>query len=184
MVLQRRQQPVDQISQEELNALDPARLMTNAAGTYPSVWSEVGHVTDPRTAKLCKRVEIYPYSSDTEMYNYLGYTVPEEAPVTVLLATVLPPEVDEHVLRAGAIADAMRKRMSDALEGQPAQLDVAAHWRNEYRAQETVWERVIQDAARADTPSDDVTFILRRTAFTPSFDITTARDEVLARWPR
>lgn len=180
MVLQRRQQPITAISMDELDTMDPARMMTNAAGTYPTVFAERGHGTDNATQKTVRYVEIYPPSADTETYNYVGYVVPPD----LGLQDPIPPEVDEYVLREGVLADLMRHKMAAALEAQPPRMEEAAHWRNEYRAQETVWERKLNDAFRADSASDDITFVLRRNAYSPARDIVNAKDEVLARWPR
>ncbi len=67
------------------------------------------------------------------------------------------------------------------------QIDAAALFRNEKNALETKWERVIQEAKRADRGIDDTTFILQH--FGDEYgrgvrDITDARDEVYIRGDR
>jgi hypothetical protein len=67
------------------------------------------------------------------------------------------------------------------------QIDAAALFRNEKNTLETRWERVIQEAKRADRGIDDTSFILKN--YSGAYprgagDITDARDEIYYRGDR
>src|SRR3972149_3322057 len=130
-----------------LDAEAPERPL--AGGSAPTCWTEVGSrvTSDGVVAKV---IEVYPYASTDELYHYVFYpTVP-----TLRLQDELPPEIDEHVLREGVLIDAMRGEAAKAIRA--GGLEAAAFWRNEYRAQETRWERTILDAFRASAATDDL----------------------------
>jgi hypothetical protein len=174
MVHQRRHYPLEQPSLSRLNDLAPARTTVSGAG--PTVASEVG--LDEFGAK---RFEFYPYNTSDEVILYIYWSHPP------LLAPTdqVPPVVDEYILREGALIDAMRAEMVRALRAMPPQVEVAAVWRNDYRAQETKWDRYMIEASRHDRGVDDLELIFSSGLSRPGVgDIATARDHVLANWPR
>lgn len=80
-----------------------------------------------------KMVEVYPPSDVSEVMFYHYW---EEPAYSTSLA--VPAFVDTAILKEGVLIDLMRWKMSEALK--LSQVDVAGHWRNEYRAQETRWK--------------------------------------------
>lgn len=177
VVSMRTRRPLQKISIEELNIESPAR---DRVGSFPEYYCEAEDVYDANN-KLCRSLEIYPYGTDSEVFAYVAYPrVP-----TLRLLDQLPPEIDEHVLREGAMGDAYRHLMVKALNETPPAIEKAAVLRNEYRTQETTWRGHMNDAIRADRSVDDLTFIMQ-SANRPAYgvrDIVTARDEVWRRYP-
>ena len=176
MVNQRRRLPVHGTQLDALNDLAPERPYQ--PGDVAQFWCAVGDRVNP-DGVLCSAIELYPYSSTSEKYDYVFYPVTMDLGITDLLPTALDP----HVLREGVLADLMRVEMGKAIRrGDP---NGAAIWRNDYRAQETRWEKTILDAFHADSMTDDLAFILQRNGYTAlDRDIKTAWDVVLSRWPR
>mgnify|MGYP001592307605 CR=1 FL=1 len=176
IVAMRTRRPLQKLSIEELAIEAPAR---DRVGAQASVYSEGQSVIDAN-GKVCKSLEIYPYMTTSEVYSYVVYP----APPKLKLMDQLPPEIDEHVLREGALVDAFRFKMAQAIEA--GQIEAAATWRNEMRTQETKWKTWMDDAVRADRGVDDLTFILKRanSPITSRDDITNAYDYVMSRWPR
>jgi hypothetical protein len=167
IVFPRRRWPVQRVPRESMDVLNPARQYSTGGAVQ---WADVGHTL--HDGKLCKTIELYPYSLDPELY----YAVAYPHPITYELDDPLPPEIDDHVLREGAMIDAMRWRASQAADA--GKVDVAAYWRNEYRAQETLWERKLMDAFRAMGVGDDVSFLLGAFRMTgQEADIRTGRDQ-------
>lgn len=171
VVLMRRRWPLERLSLEELDRVAPSRQRVSDGA---SMYVEVGDRIDAE-GQVAKALELYPYATNAELYHYVFTPV---AP-SLKIDDPLPPEVDEHVLVEGALIDAMRWRMAQATD-----VNMAALWRNEYRAQETRWESTINDTYKADTASDDLTLILDRGGISGADrDIRTASDHVYARWP-
>jgi hypothetical protein len=166
----RRRMPIDRVSLPELNIYAPER---QHVGVGPYVYVET-----TSAASGAKRVELYPYPSLTEFISYVFWSVPanmgphDHVPVTI----------DPYMLKEGTLIDIMRYEMAKAANA--GRENMAAFWRNEYRAQSTTWEKTMLEAIRADRGSDDMTFILERHGLRPAGDIRTARDYVLANWPR
>jgi hypothetical protein len=108
------------------------------------------------------------------MLYYTYWDIPSELEIT----TTIPPQIDGYVLKEAAYIDFCRL-MSSTRERE-GKLEAAAYWRNEGRAQETKWAKIIQDATRADRGSDDLSFILQR-AGGPTFyeSILTKRDTTI-----
>lgn len=149
IVFPRRRWSVQRVPRESMDVLNPARQYSTGGAVQ---WADVGHTLS--NGQLCKTIELYPYSLDTELY----YAVAYPHPVSLALDDPIPPEIDDHVLREGAMIDAMRWKASK--EADAGKIDAAAYWRNEYRAQETMWERKLMDVFRATGTGDDVSFIL------------------------
>ena len=164
----RLRRPLRRKSLSELDSLAPAR---DSIGPGPEIWVEIGSIDGVKT------VEIYPpANSDAEHLYYTYWEIPEELP----FEAIIPAEIDPHVLVEGALIDVMRYKAGQAADN--LRIEAAAFWRNEYRAQETRWERFIREAIKADRGSDDATFILQSIGVpAPSFDITNAREEIFSR---
>jgi hypothetical protein len=144
------------------------------AGSYPIMVSQLG--TDS-SGDL--QVEFYPYADDSEIIHYVYWSMPS----TLSITTAIPPQIDPQVLKEGAEIDLHRYLMSKALAA--GQYEAAAILRNEKNALETKWERIIQEARRADRGIDDTSFILKHygTDWGRGIrgDITDARDEIFYR---
>jgi len=143
--------------------------------TGPAYFSEVGEAADG--AKL---LEFYPYSTTTEHVAYVYW----EKPRVYSRTEHLPGAVDSEKLKQGVLVDVMRWRMAKAADA--GNVELAALWRNEYRAQETVWKGVLQELIREDSGVDDTTFLVRSLgglSVQPSA-ITDAHAEVIARGQR
>lgn len=169
----RRRLPIQAVSRDVLDQRAPGRPW--ASGSGAQTWAEVGDRVNA-DGRVSKAVELYPYSTTNELYYYVFYTVP----ATLGLDDALPPELDPHVLVEGVLIDAMRYEMSRM--AQLGKIEAAALWRNEYRAQETRWERVILDAFRASSAIDDRGFLFASMNWMPVGDVMTARDDVWLRW--
>jgi hypothetical protein len=167
-----------ELGMEAMDFEYPARVVI--AGSGPEVVAEVGVDTDGT-----KLVELYPYATQQEMIRYAFWPVaPELRP-----GSALPLELDPQVLRDGTLIDVMRFEMAKALRAN--QVEVAATWRNEARAQETTWEKRIDEAIKSDHAQDDVTLILHTRGRPLAYSdqdpwIRTGREDAYSRlsnWP-
>jgi hypothetical protein len=173
MVQPRRRWVLGHTSLTEMDTAFPARDLVDGG---PRLWAEVGVAADQS-----KVIEVYPYTATSEVVQYTYWPTPPD----LGLRDPLPTVIDGYALKEGALIDLLRFEMARA--AQRGDHETAALLRNDYRAQSTVWERVILEAIRADRGTDDVTFLLNATGMTQGVgpgDITTAYDQVLSRWPR
>ena len=171
----RRRQPITRTSLAELDMLHPSRQRVSVG---PLLYAEVGEGINPSGARA-KQVELYPYCDNDELIHYVYWSEP---PILRLDET-LPASIDSYTLKEGALIDAMRMKMTEA--DKAGNVERTAFWRNEYRAQKTSWEQYILNAIRTDRGSDDVSFIMQSAGYAAaSSDIVTARDQVIANWPR
>ena len=161
-----RLKPIDWAS---LNMVHPSRRQV---GSSPWCWTEFG-VGLNAEGKECKLVEIYPYVAQRDVVHFTWWPDPP----LLDLESQLPKGVDVYVLREGVMVDLMRYKMAQATKAM--QIEQAALWRNDYRAQQTVWEKKIQEAVKADRGNDDLTAHLLDAPFgMGEFDITDARSHV------
>lgn len=159
------------ISYADINRRYPGRSVT---GVYPLVVSLVG--TDSSNYLM---IEVYPPPSESEIIHYVFWNLPS----ALAFGSTIPTQIDPWVLHTGAMIDLYRYEMAKALR--MGQVEQAAVWRNEMRAQMTTWKGVIQDAKRADRGTDDTSFILERLGESYyTGGQRTARDIVLDRWTR
>lgn len=128
--------------------------------------------------QLCKRVELYPYSSLNEVYNYLYWIEPRQLEPD----DQLPQGVEESVLKDGVLMDIMRYEMARNLR--VGQNEAAAIWRNDYRAQRSVWQDRIQEALRSDRGPDDAMSMMELPDPFQNEYIPNAHTTVYDRWPR
>lgn len=170
MVHLRSRQLIRGIPRAELDFQVPDRY--NASDAGPVVWAGTESAADGTL-----QVEFYPVPTQDELIAYVYWAQPP----MLRFDETIPPQVPDHVLREGALIDAMRYEAAKAMR--MGALEQATYWRNEYQAQSTRWERDILDAIRADRDVDDVTFILQSRGL-PGVrkDVTTAREMVYDRW--
>lgn len=173
MVNMERRHEVRVSSASALNLGEPERTLVNSDG--PWVFALLG-----RTAEDEIEIEFYPYPTKDTRIDYVYWSQPP-----VLALNDMVEGVDDYILVEGALIDLYRYRA--AQEANAGRTEVAAYWRNEYRAQETLWRRKLEEAKRGDRPVDDITFIYHRHGLpgaTSRRDITTAEDEIAARGNR
>lgn len=174
-VLQRLWRPLLTVSLDELDGTAPGRVWDQ--GT-PSAVAEIG-VAPVAGVGDVRLVTFYPYPKVDELIHYVYWAFP----LTLNFDDEVPRVIPDYTLREGALIDAMRYKMAKAIDA--GALEAAALYRNEYRAQETLWKAKLADAARGDRGVDDVSFILSSyggVGGQPGVDIRTAHDEVWARW--
>lgn len=159
------------ISADELNTLSPGR--TNYS-SFPVLVAQEGVDSDGSLM-----VEFYPYSQESEIIHYAYWKIPD----TLIITSEIPPQIDPYILKEGALIDLYRYLKSQSYAA--GNVDVGNSWRNDEHAQETKFERRIQEAVKTDRGVDDLSFILARfgTSGHRSRDITSARDIVYNRWP-
>jgi len=163
---QRRHREVVNRAFSVLDMVIPERQQVSDGPWY---WAEVGRSSNDRI-----RVELYPPSTDTELVNYVYW----DRPAVLGLTDSIPDGVTEYALTEGALIDLFRYRASQ--EANRGNVELAAYWRNESRAQATTWERTILEVGKADRAVDDVSFLLQYLgqAVPGSSEIATARGEV------
>lgn len=139
--------PLRNLPLAQLDYEAPARSWAQGV---PAVWCEIG----VKTLQGPRVIEVYPYPAQDELLHYVYWSFPR----TLGFDDDIPRVIPDYVLKEGALVNAMRYEMSKALR--LGQMEIAATWRNEYRAQQTSWKAAMADAARADRGVDDVTFIV------------------------
>ena len=172
----RRRVRVETLPTEFLDAIAPERNEINDVG--PSWVAEVGADHKQNAGRL---VEFYPYvKTNAELIHYVYWAEPS----VLALEDEIPQNIPDYVLREGALIDAMRYESGLAMRN--GQVEQAAFWRNEYRAQNTHWERIRLDAFRTDDGIDDLVMFLKESGITfrGQGDIRNARDEIWARGAR
>lgn len=161
------------IPADALDAEDPARTWSQGV---PGCVADVG--TTLVNGKEVRLVEIYPYAKVDELIHYTYWSLP----LTLKLNDEIPTFLPSYTLKDGALVNAMRYKAGQAVSA--GKLEEAAYWRNEYRSQETMWSKSLDDIARSDRGADDITFLLR--GYSRSWrgwdgTIMTAHDEAWAR---
>jgi hypothetical protein len=165
----RRHLDLELIGHVEMEVRAPARIPVRSGPLWlAEVGAYEGH----------KIFETYPYSDEDEHVEVAGYVAPPQ----LALRELIPESIDPYVLREGAIIDVMRWEAGRAARA--GQVDAAAYWRNEYRAQETRWMEFKRHAYKTDTAIDDVAFVVPMRGRTGSREIATARDEIWTRGNR
>ena len=167
-------QPVEFLSADSMQRRYPSRFLV---GPYPWVISEFG--SDLTQTGQPKLLEPYPSPNVATIMHYVYYSVP---PVIDFYSEI-PSTLDEHIPRELCMIPMMRYEMAKAARA--GQVEQAAFWRNEFRTQQTVAERLIDQAIQNDSGVDDQTFMIqtsrsrRRSA---DYDpIQTSREDVWSR---
>jgi len=163
------------VKRGSLDWLDVNAPQRVAIGGTPRWYAEVG-VSDDNQRVL----EFYPYDTEDALIRYTGYVVPEIESLNQ--KTVIPFYIDPHILAEGVLIDVMRRKM--ALAADAGQADSAALWRNDYRAQQTIWKQLKADFVDSTTTINDTEFILSSRGGIGSIDpdIKTGREERLNEW--
>lgn len=156
---------------QELERMVPDRLY-NTGG--PHYVADVG--VDPVSSR--RMLEVYAYSTQAEALSFRYWAKPRKFQAN----DELPDFIDEATLKEGVLVNCMRWLMAEALRKQDK--EGAAHWRNEYRAQETRWLKVFKpQLIKRDQALEDFAIEMRdgRTGYR---DVRSARDEVFVRGNR
>ncbi len=158
------------VNQTILDSMAPDR---HTVGAWPLYVSEAE--SHPETG--LPRVEIYPYSDLVEEIHYLYWPRPKE----LAWDEPLPQWLDLEAFREGVLIDVYRYKAAKAADG--LQIEVAAYWRNEYRAQMTTWKDALLRIYAAALSNDDQQFVMQRghQGALSDLDISTARDYVWLR---
>jgi hypothetical protein len=169
-MLTRLRLPIPLIPLEQMDREAPGRILTDQV---PHCVTQVG--VDSSNDIM---VEFYPYSDKSEIVHYVYWDVPSALTIT----STLPAQIDLYMLKEGVLIDAYRYLKAKARKA--GDHEGANSWRNDEFAQRTVWDRIIQDAVRADRGADDLTFILSMTANSRASNrgIINAHDHVYANW--
>lgn len=148
--------PLEEITHQELDLAMSGRVLV---ADIPRYWAEVGTAPDGR-----KLVEIYPYARTEQLIRY-SYHVHSPA---LTLDSLLPDEVDLHILKTGVLVDVHRWEMSRALRAN--QPEAAATWRNEMNTLVTRWGDAMREAVKQDRASDALGFQMMTSGFPSSDD--------------
>jgi hypothetical protein len=126
-----------------------------------------------------KQVELWPYSTTTELVTYTFW----KKPPAFDLDDPIPGVIDSGDLKQGLLINVMRHKQAMAADA--GEMERAAFWRNEARAQETRWEMVKRRAREADSGVDDIGFLLSTSTYgpygSPDHDIKTAYQDWVSR---
>lgn len=143
VVHMRRRKRLREIPWEALNSRYPGKTPILAA---PWCWAEaprfIANISLSGAGQ--KFIEVYPPSSVVETYNYVYWNVPQVFAVT----DILPPEIDEWVLREGVLVDVYRYKQNKWADA--GNQVMADHWAQQVVMQEARWEAAIQKADVAD----------------------------------
>ena len=158
------------ISLNELNILFPGRTL---AGHIPSHVAQIGVDSDGYLM-----YEVYPPPVDSELINYIYWKLPTALAIT----STIPPVIDPYTLKEGVLIDLYRYEKSVALR--KGNVEQAGVWRNDEKAQNVIWDKVMKDAIRTSRGSDDITLILEMFRGVPfgQGEQRTARDYVHDNW--
>ncbi len=148
--------PLEEVSHQELDLTMTSRVLV---ADIPRYWAECERADDGSP-----QIELYPYARTDQL---IRYTAMVHAPELTLDST-LPPDLDLHTLKAGALVDVYRWEMAKALR--QAQPEVAATWRNEMNTQITRWEGLVREAIKQGRISQTVSLQLNTQGFPASDD--------------
>jgi hypothetical protein len=180
LVHSRLRRPLDKISMAEMDVKYPERLIV---GPPPVAWCQTQDALNTN-GKLCLAVEVYPYPTNAEMLHYVFWKIPplykpEEE---------IPRVLDMYQLKEGTLINVMQYNAAQCANPQSLKfsIEAAVYWRNEFRQQNTTWERIILDVGKQDRGTDDLTFILQMTRSHMGWysGIHTAHDEIYSRGRR
>ena len=156
------------INYDSFNEFSPNRV---AAGG-PSIASEIEEAPDGT-----RTYEFYPYDDKATLIHYSGYIDPPQLQPN----DELPSSIETWAIIEGVKVNIMTRKMTQALDKGDHQ--TGGTWRNDYRAQQTRWEKVMQKQYRRDYASEDATVILSLGMGTVrpvgAGDVKTARQQVI-----
>jgi hypothetical protein len=165
----RLQRPLRDTTATHFADLDPTRSRVGA----PEWWAEA--TPDPNGRR---RLEVYPYCQHDEFLSYLYYPNPP----ALGLRDPLPPGIDGSLLKEGVLVDIKQWEAAEAARA--GQVELAAYWRNEYRAQETRWRETMGYIAQADQGADDMDILLVLRPDEPGYGPQSARTAYDYVWNR
>lgn len=161
--------PLRQVNIADLDLYHTERQFTSAGPFWVAEFDE--HLGR-------RRVELYPYSTRTELIGYIYW---EKVPDEFELEEQLPNAVDPQALKEGVMVDIYTYQSAKAAkEGKG---DMAAYYGNMAARQRTLWERAQQRLVKSDRGLEDLHLVLQSYG-NDYFDIRNARDEVYARGNR
>lgn len=135
------------ISLDDLNGIAPQR---ESIGGPPTVVAFIGF-TDNQASTDTRQIEVYPYPETDTLLTYEYYAEPAE----LLRGSYISDAIDPELLKEGARIDMLRWLMARALKPGPFfNLDAAALYRNEMRAQTTEWDQRCREAPATDQGYD------------------------------
>jgi len=137
-----------------MNWLDHREAARILVAAFPTVWAEgpayhgtlftTGNagsgVTNTLVSDRRKTLEIYPYSTQQELFRYTWW----EVLPPVRLETLLPPEVDPYMLYEGVKADIYEYRREMALAKTPPDAQSAMVYQRAMEQAQGRWEQVLQ----------------------------------------
>ncbi len=126
-------------------------------------------------------MEFYPPDIKDVFIRYTGYVQPPE----LQEEDEIPRYLDPYILIEAIKIDAMRFKAAEAANNGNA--EIAQFWRNDYRAQETRWEKMKNASQRSAESIDDGSFILKSLTGVHNRDrgrggVTDARSHLFASW--
>ena len=159
------------IAPEFLDTLAPERTDISSGPRYAAI---VGSGLEGGV-----RLELYPLSNQAETIHYIY----RELPTRLRISDNLPAVIDGYILKEGTLIDVMRYEQAKAAHA--GQVDAAALWRNDSRAQETRWREYVNQAILNDRGPDDLTFVTQTATGYGQVDgprdIISARDQIWSR---
>lgn len=162
---------LESISLDNLNILEPGRSLV---GNIPHYAAQIG--VDSSGYLM---YEIYPPPEESELLHYVYWTLP----VALTIGSTIPPVIEPYTLKEGVLIDLYRYEKAAAIR--KGNIEQATTWRNEEKAQFSIWERAIKDAIRTSRGSDDISLILDFFASNRlRSDQRTAHDYVYDNWSR
>ncbi len=161
---------LNQMSAAELDLSFPGRILSSH---YPMNFAQTGIDS---TGAI--KVEIYPVPAVSEIIRYIYW----ELPTRLLINSTIPPQIDEYVLKEGAMIDLYRYLKIDSVAA--GNIDAAGLYANEEAKQNTKWGYYIRDALKTQQGVDDITLTMEYFTNHRSSvgDITNARQHVYSNW--
>lgn len=128
----------------------PSRLLVAA---LPTEWAEGPSYRgdNPETLYYTKTIEVYPVSTQVELFKYVWWEIPHRLRIDDPLA----PEIDANVLADGALVSIYQHFKNKALMQAVPDTVAAAQWGNYEARQRTIWDGKIEAAVIADKMSID-----------------------------
>ena len=164
---------LDERGHDQIDMIAPGRALV---GNIPHYVAQVG--VDSNNYLM---VEVYPPPEESEIIHYVYW----QLPTALTISSTIPAVIDPYTLKEGVLIDLYRYEKAKSIRA--GNIDQAGFWRNEEKAQGTIWERRIKDAIRTSRGADDITFILKSFADSYGYrtrDQRTARDYVYDNWSR
>ncbi len=158
---------------ETLDIIAPGRIHV---GGYPRYVALMGK--DATNSYLM--IEVYPPPKDSEIIHYIYWTLPS----ALSMGTTIPPQIDDHMLKEGAMVDVYKWAKIVSIE--KGNVEAAGFYGNWEERQRTVWKLSIKDAQRTDRGVDDTTLLLQLRKGSSrrgdGYGVRTARGDIVAGW--